>query len=30
MRSHGSVLDLKESFHKQAEDDQFYRKKYID
>ena len=30
MRSHGSVLDLKESFHKQAEDDQFYRTKYID
>jgi aminobenzoyl-glutamate utilization protein B len=26
MRSHGSVLDLKESFHKQAEDDQFYKK----
>jgi aminobenzoyl-glutamate utilization protein B len=25
MRSHGSVLDLKESFHKQAEDDQFYK-----
>ncbi len=25
MRSHGSVLDLKESFYKQAGDDQFYK-----
>lgn len=27
MRSHGSVLDLKESFYKQAADDQFYTDK---
>ena len=28
MRSHGTTLDLKQSFIKQAEDDDFYQKKY--